>query len=78
MGQRWFNGYSAEVEIYLIIDGRRYDVAQIGKGSLILRDSHEIPPSTHAKLVVKIDGVEEVEQVFLGEGVRGEELASFF
>lgn len=37
MGQRWLDGYSAEVEIYLLVNGKRFDVAQIGNGSLILR-----------------------------------------
>ena len=79
MGQKWFDGYSAAVEIYLLIDGKRYDVAQIGAGSLILRDSHKIPPHTHAKLVIKIDGTEEAEYVFLGEGANNnEELVPFF
>jgi hypothetical protein len=79
MGQRWFDGYSADVEIYLLIDGKRYDVAQIGAGSLMLRESHQIPPDTHAKLVIKIDGVEQVESVFLGDGAENnEELVSFF
>lgn len=78
MRQQSFDGYSAEVEIYLVIDRQRYDVAQIGSGSLILRDSHDIPPNTHAQLVMRVDGVEEVEQVFLGDGVQGEAVASFF
>ena len=79
MGQKWFDGYSAAVEIYLVIDGKRYDVAQIGAGSLILRDSHKIPPHTHAKLVMNLDGVEESENIFLGEGANNnEELVPFF
>jgi hypothetical protein len=79
MGQRWFDGYSADVEIYLMIEGKRYDVAQICRGSLFLRDSHQLPPSTIAKLVIKIDGVEESEQVCLGNGAISDELAvSFF
>jgi hypothetical protein len=79
MGQRWFDGYSADVEIYLVIDGERYDVAQICRGSLFLRSPREIPPSTSAKLVIKIDGVEESEQVLLAKGAVPDEMAvSFF
>jgi hypothetical protein len=73
MGQRWLDGYSAHVEIYLLVNGERFDIAQIGRGSLILRDSREIPPATHAKLVIKIDGHEEVEYVFLAEGAANSE-----
>ena len=76
MGQRWLDGYSAEVEIYLVVDGRRYDVAQIGKGKILLRDTHSIRDSTSATLVIKIDGVEEVEHVLLG--VNKEDALSFF
>ena len=79
MGQRWFDGYSADVEIYLVIDDKRYEVAQIGSGSLILRDFREIPPCTHAKLIMNIDGNEEAEDVFLGDGAKGnEELVPYF
>jgi hypothetical protein len=78
MGQRWFDGYSADVEIYLLIDGKRYDVAQICRGQLFLRDSHKIPPSTSAKLVIKIDGIEESDQVILSNGAVSDELAVNF
>ena len=79
MGQKWFDGYSAEIEIYLVINDKRYDVAQIGAGFLMLRDSNEIPPHTHAKLVMIFDGVEEAENVFLADGAKNnEELVPFF
>lgn len=71
MGQRWSDGgYSADVLIYLLIDGKRFDVAQIGGGKLILREPAEIPPFTDATLVLSIDGREEVRQVFLSGGAE--------
>ena len=79
MGQRWLDGYSAEVEIYLLIDGRRLDVAQIAGDTLVLRDQQVIPPETSATLVIKIDGHEEREQIFLQAGAESsEELVPFF
>jgi hypothetical protein len=79
MGQRWLDGYSAEVEIYLLVNGKRFDVAQIGNGSLILRDPSPIPASTHAKLVIKIDGHEEIEHVLLTASAdESEKLIPFF
>lgn len=79
MGQRWSNGYSADVEIFLVIEGKRYDVAQVGNGGLLLRDSHQIPPSTNATLVLRIDGVEQVEEVVLTDGaVDNEQLVTYF
>ncbi len=79
MGQRWLDGYSAEVEIYLLIDGRRISVAQIAGDTLILRDQQPIPPGTMATLVIKIDDHEEREQIFLQAGAENsKELVPFF
>lgn len=79
MGQRWLNGYSADVEIYLLIDREKYDGAQIGGRSLILREPKYIPPATCAKLVTKIDGHEEIEHVLLIHGSQpSEEAVAFF
>lgn len=68
MGHRWSDGYSADVEIFLLIDDQRHDVAQIGAGSLILRRPREIAPDTTARLIIRIDGREDDEQVLLPDG----------
>jgi hypothetical protein len=65
MGQKWFDGYSADVEIYLLYNGKRFDVAQIGNGSLILREPAQIPKDTTVTLVIIIDGHEVSERVHL-------------
>ena len=79
MGQFWLDGHSSDVEIYLLIDGKRFEVAQIADGTLILRDTHEIPPGTSAILVIKVDGHEEREEIFLRSGATSrEELVPFF
>lgn len=70
MGQRWLDGYSADVEIFISIGGQRYDVAQIGRGTLILREPAPIPPLTDATLTIKIDGREEISQIFLTDGAE--------
>jgi hypothetical protein len=69
MGQCWPDGYSAHVEVYLLINTERINIAQIGNGSFILRDAHVIPPSTTATLVVKVDDKEEREEIFIRDGV---------
>lgn len=62
-----------------MIDGKRYDIAQIGDGTLLLRDNQQIPPQTWAKLVVVIDGHEERDEVVLFKGaVNSEEPVPFF
>lgn len=79
MGQRWFDGYSAQVEIFLLVDGKRYEVAQIGAGSLVLRGKFSIPPNTEAKLIIRIDGHEERDTILIcnGSEIPREELSFF-
>jgi hypothetical protein len=65
MGFRWQDGgYSAEVELYLLVDGRRLPVAQVGKDFLILRDPVDVP-SGYAELSITIDGNEQIHQIIL-------------
>lgn len=78
MGQRWLDGYSAAVEIYLLVDGTRYDVAQIGAGSLILRGPAQIAAQTMATLVMVVDGEEERQQIVLCSNVQDEEPVTYF
>jgi hypothetical protein len=79
MGQRWLDGYSAEVELYLLIDGERIDIAQIADGSIILRDPYVIQSGTSATLVIKIDGHEEREEIVLKSSAENNrELVTFF
>ncbi len=78
MGQRWLDGYSSEVDVYLLIKGERYDVAQIGGGSLILRGNPVIAANTQATLVIIVDGVEERQEIHICEDVRHEEPVAFF
>ena len=78
MGQRWLDGYSADVDVYLLIKGTRYDVAQIGGGQLILRGNPEIPANTQATLIVIVDGLEERQEILICEDAREEEPVTFF
>ncbi len=78
MGQRWLDGYSSDVEVYLLIKGKRYDVAQIGGGSLILRGSPQIAANTQATLVILVDGTEERQDIIICDDARCEEPVAFF
>jgi hypothetical protein len=78
MGQQWLDGYSADVDVYLLIDDKRYDIAQIGGGSFILRGDHQIPAETQATLVIVVDGTEERQQIVTCEDARKEEPVAFF
>lgn len=68
MGFHWSDGYSSTVEIFLEIDGERYRVERVGKGSFVLRDACECAPGTAAKLIVGIDGVEKQLDIVLSHG----------
>ena len=75
MGKLWEDGgYSADVSIRLLCNGIVYDVAQIGPESLILRGCDSMP-SGHARIVIMVDGKENVLDVILGRaGERTAEL----
>ena len=65
MGSHWSDGgYSAEVEIYLLVYGEMLRVAQAGAGSLILRDFRPLPATNAdiAKLSFE-DALKELEQI---------------
>lgn len=71
MGTRWSDGYSSNVEIYLIVEGEKLRVARIGPDSFVIADQVEIPPSTQCKLVIRVDEHEESSDILLFEGVSG-------
>ena len=71
MGTCWSDGYSSDVEIYLLVGDERLRVSNVGRNSLVLWDCREIPAGTEADLVITIDGEEEVEHVILTQGAIG-------
>jgi hypothetical protein len=65
MGMRWQDGgYSSHVEIFLLLEGARLPVRQVGPNSLILRDPVEVPHG-HARILVIVDGEEEIHDVII-------------
>jgi hypothetical protein len=67
-------GYSAKVDIRLHVNGLSLDVAQVSHRFLILREPCEVQPGTDGKIVVTIDGHEQVYAVIFHEGIRAESL----
>jgi len=57
-------GYSATVEVYVIVNGQRIEVAEIGPDSMVLRD-HDHVACGHAEIVIEVDGQKETRHVFL-------------
>lgn len=67
MGVHWKQGgYSATVEMYLLVDNKQYDIAQIGPSFLLLSHPQAIS-SGHAQIVIRIDDHEEVQDVILAQ-----------
>jgi hypothetical protein len=50
-------GYSADVQLFLIVDGRTYALAQIGPDFVTLREPAELP-TADAEVVMVVDGRE--------------------
>jgi hypothetical protein len=65
MGRFWEDGgYSAEVRMSLVCEGKHYEVAEIGPTTLVLRNNTELP-SGYAQIIIEIDGDREVQNVFV-------------
>lgn len=75
MGIQWQDGgYSAEVEIYLLVNGRKLPVSHIDDKTLILRED-EVVPDGHAQIIIRIDGQERTYDVIINAGESASELA---
>lgn len=56
MGTFWNDGYSAHVDIYLLIAGKQLSVAQVGPRELVLQQPYELAPGSSGELVIEVDG----------------------
>jgi len=65
MGMHWKDGgYSASVDVYMIVNGQRIEIAEIGPDSMVLRD-HEQVVRGAAEIVIEVDGQKETHHVIL-------------
>jgi hypothetical protein len=62
------NGYSADVQIRLIVGSHALDVASCHSDGCLLRETIDAPPG-EAELVIAIDGHERREHVYLAHGL---------
>jgi hypothetical protein len=60
--------YSAEIAMFLQINGTRLNIAGCLDNTCILRDLTELPPC-NAELVISVDGYEKRERIHLPNGV---------
>ncbi len=67
-----YAGHSADVRMYLKLNGHTLCVNQMGPNFLFLRDTVEHPP-TDAELIFSVDGVIEQWAIRLPNGLRSGE-----
>lgn len=74
MGVEWQDGgYSAEVEIFLLVDGRKLPVSHVDDKTLILREE-EVVPNGPAQIIMRIDGRENTYDVTIEANDSASEL----
>ena len=66
------DSYSSTVRGWLMADGHRFALAQVGPDFVFLRDPTPLPPM-EAELRIEIDGDERRSRVFLPDGIGGGE-----
>jgi hypothetical protein len=62
------NGYSAQVQLHLQLNGSRLPLSHVGPDMLIFREPQAIAPQTEGTLIVKIDDFEKRQAVLLHDG----------
>lgn len=65
-------GYSAEVRLRLIVDGREYALSQIGPDCIAPREPITLPPC-EAEVVMLVDDHRRVWRVWLPDGISPQE-----
>jgi hypothetical protein len=77
MGVHWKSGgYSAHVEIFLVVDGEWLPVSHIGPYSFVLREPRRVRRGS-AQIVIRIDGDEKHVDVILGSADPTEEEVTY-
>jgi hypothetical protein len=69
MGVHHEDGYSASVEGYFVIAGRRIRLAKTNGSTFVVAESCELAPGTSGEIVVIVDGEENVRSVAIVNGV---------
>jgi hypothetical protein len=65
-------GYSADVQMHLSVEGRVFDIGQLGPDFIILRDPADHPPA-EAEITFSIDGRVRSWPVLLPDGISADQ-----
>jgi hypothetical protein len=71
MGMQRENGYSATVEGFFVLNGKRLRVAKTNGRTLVLAEPSEFAPGTAGELLIIVDGHEDSRRVMLPDGAVG-------
>lgn len=63
-------GYSSEVEIYLVVNDHKLEVSRVCRTHAELRESADIPGAEEGQLVIVVDGEPHEYTVVLREPLR--------
>ena len=78
MGRQYEDGYSADVEGFLVVGSSRFRLAKTNGCTLVLAESCELAPGTAGEIVLVIDGNASSRLVVLPDGVpKGQNVASY-
>ena len=66
-----YGAHSAQVEMWLIVEGKTISVKQMGDDFLIIENTKPYPPSK-ATVVLQVDASERRWEVYLPEGIHAD------
>ena len=69
MGTHHKDGYSADVEGFLVVDGQRTRLAKTNGSEFVLAEPCELTPGTEGELLVIVDGNKHSRRVTLPDGI---------
>jgi hypothetical protein len=69
MGTQHKHGYSADVEGFLVIEGKRIRLAKTNGQTLVLAEMCELPPGIEGELLVIVDGFSDSKRVVVKDGI---------
>ena len=64
-------GYSTNVVLRLVIEGRTLALSHVGPSGLVVRDDCPPIPAGHGELRIEVDGATDRQDIYLPDGIPG-------
>ncbi|MBI3463007.1 MAG: hypothetical protein HY000_08095 [Planctomycetes bacterium] len=65
-------GYSAKIDLQLLVNGQALDVAQVGPSRCVLTQPVDLPPGTEGEFILTVDGHDRRWHVLLLDGAAAD------